>query len=254
MGETTGLCLPHDISRFSKIEPWKPKEIVHVPPPLPSLAGLEFDIMTYIANLSNYVLAAGAMNNLKRVRNRHPRYFASITLFHRAIRTISTNHYQAPVRRFILDLFDVKLTPDTLLQLRLLEQQTYAPRQEDDSHNHRQVHGEKLEEGPAESSDEAHRGRSASSPGPVPDARTSNGRMRGLTVSGVRSGVDEAVPPGTSLLGGQTNGGEVTGGTQIGPGVERRELTGTEDSEDAQGAGERHVPRTKCVGFGVSEE
>jgi rapamycin-insensitive companion of mTOR len=37
--------------------------------PLPKLTGLEGEIMTSIANLSNYVLAASAMNNLKRCVN-----------------------------------------------------------------------------------------------------------------------------------------------------------------------------------------
>ncbi|WWC92493.1 uncharacterized protein L201_007452 [Kwoniella dendrophila CBS 6074] len=117
LGDTTGLCLPNDISRFAKIEPWERPNPDPTYSPLPKLTGLESEIMTSIANLSNYVLAAGAMNNLKRIRNRHPRYFSSITLFHRALRSISTNHYQAPVRRFILDLFDIHLEPDTLTQL-----------------------------------------------------------------------------------------------------------------------------------------
>jgi hypothetical protein len=55
------------------------------------------------------------------IRSRHPKYFASLTLFHRALRMISTNHYLPPVRGFILDLFDVPLTPETLGRLRRLE-------------------------------------------------------------------------------------------------------------------------------------
>ncbi|WWC72760.1 uncharacterized protein I206_106724 [Kwoniella pini CBS 10737] len=125
LGQTTGLCLPNDISRFVNIEPWERLNLDPTYPPLPKLTGLEAEIMTSIANLSNYVLAAGAMNNLKRTRNRHPRYFSSITLFHRALRSVSTNHYQAPVRRFILDLFEIKLEPETLTQLAGVESMSW---------------------------------------------------------------------------------------------------------------------------------
>ncbi len=82
LGMTTGLCIPKDIGRFTyvsprhsqaswtdvfrQIEPWERPETPMSSPPLPKLTGLEAEIMTAIANLSNYVLAAGAMNNLKR--------------------------------------------------------------------------------------------------------------------------------------------------------------------------------------------
>jgi hypothetical protein len=80
LGRTTGLCLPNDISRFTKaslrayplhsadrqIDPWDRPDMSGLYPPLPALTGTEGEIMTWIANLSNYVLAAGAMNSLKR--------------------------------------------------------------------------------------------------------------------------------------------------------------------------------------------
>ncbi|KAK8850712.1 hypothetical protein IAR55_004632 [Kwoniella newhampshirensis] len=125
LGHTTGLCLPNDISRFVAIAPWERPDLRVTNVALPKLSGLEAEIMTSIANLSNYVLAAGAMNNLKRIRNRHPRYFSSITLYHRALLSISSNHYQAPVRRFILDLFEIKLEPETLTQLAGIEELAY---------------------------------------------------------------------------------------------------------------------------------
>jgi len=87
LGRTTGLCLPNDISRFTKasttafytivpdgqIEVWDRPDMSGLYPPLPALSGTEGEIMTSIANLSNYVLAAGAMNNLKRRVERHRR-------------------------------------------------------------------------------------------------------------------------------------------------------------------------------------
>ena len=80
LGRPTGLCLPNDIGRFTsvsappshrdradkQIEPWSRPDTTSMYPPLPALEGTEGEIITAIANLSNYVLAAGAMNNLKR--------------------------------------------------------------------------------------------------------------------------------------------------------------------------------------------
>lgn len=83
MGATTGLCLPTDLDRFAavsscraswmttqlsetQIQPWARVDNSLGTVPLPKLTGLEGEIMTSIANLSNYVLAASAMNNLKR--------------------------------------------------------------------------------------------------------------------------------------------------------------------------------------------
>ncbi|WVO18166.1 hypothetical protein L204_105869 [Cryptococcus depauperatus] len=121
MGQPTGLCLPNDVCRFVTIERWTRPYLQPSTLPLPKLHGLESEIITSIANLSNYVLAAGAMTNLKRQRARHPRYFSSITLFHRALRIISTNHFQAPVRRFILELFNVELDRESLISLTSIE-------------------------------------------------------------------------------------------------------------------------------------
>lgn len=92
------------------------------------------------------------------VRNRHPRLFASTTLFHRALRAISTNHFQAPVRRFILDLFDVQLTPHTLSRLAHMERG--APGSLDLRKEHRRTDSK-------DSTSESRR-RSQSSPRPEP--------------------------------------------------------------------------------------
>jgi hypothetical protein len=121
-----------------QIQSWTRENALPDRPALPKLAGLEAEIMLYITNLSNYVLATKASQHLKRqvqfsaprhridgshsrIRARHPKYFASVSLYHRALRMISTNHYLPPVRGFILDLFDIQLTPDVLARLRRLE-------------------------------------------------------------------------------------------------------------------------------------
>ncbi|WVQ86186.1 hypothetical protein IAT38_008354 [Cryptococcus sp. DSM 104549] len=214
LGQTTGLCLPNDISRFTAIDPWERPDLRPIHPHLPKLSGVEADIMTSIANLSNYVLAAGAMNNLKRIRNRHPRYFSSITLFHRALRCISTNHYQAPVRRFILDLFEIKLQRETLIQLTSIEASNWrtahaekvaaaargppedrgSPRLRMNGHGSGYGYGKSESGRPREPlagdpREKEGRRRSASSPGPAPgsapEQKRPEGRTRGKTISDV---------------------------------------------------------------------
>ncbi|WWC98367.1 hypothetical protein V866_005258 [Kwoniella sp. B9012] len=198
LGHTTGLCLPNDISRFVHIDVWQRPDHESTYPSLPKLIGLEAEIMTSIANLSNYVLAAGAMNNLKKMRNRHPRYFSSITLFHRALRSVSTNHYQAPVRRFILDLFEVKLDPEILTQLVGVESMSWRIRHDplnDDKDQDlfaRHTTTTSSVDGGSPTGDIERRSRSRSSPGPlglIPKPKSNEGnqnqhRGRGKTFSG----------------------------------------------------------------------
>lgn len=66
IGQTTGLCLPDDLSRFVHLDTWEPAKVPSGIEPLPPFTGLEGEVMHMISNLSNYVLAGTAMNNLKR--------------------------------------------------------------------------------------------------------------------------------------------------------------------------------------------
>ena len=111
---------------------------------------------------------------MSRIRNRQPHFFSSLPLWHRAARMISTNHYQAPVRRFILDLFDIPIDPETLSELMKHEQSSLKlitlPTN--------------ISQSPT--STDGHRKRSASSPGPKPIdivERPDRMRSRGLTLS-----------------------------------------------------------------------
>lgn len=181
--------------------------------------------MVSIANLSNYVLAAGAMNNLKkcvyhtdvdggkmlihRLRNKQPRYFSSLPLFHRAARMISTNHYQAPVRRFILDLFDVPLDSDTLVQLVTMEQKSLrliAQRRRGEEEGRSSRRSRTSGTGQTPEREMEHRRRSASSPGPEPPGRNVEVRKRnrGLTISTMEHQPEEGseVEPRSLVLGG----------------------------------------------------
>ncbi|OWZ28826.1 sterility protein Ste20 [Cryptococcus neoformans c8] len=208
LGDTTGLCLPNDVSRFVAIDTWERPDLRPLAPALPKLHGLESEIMTSIANLSNYVLAAGAMNNLKRIRTRHPKYFSSITLFHRALRTISTNHFQAPVRRFILDLFELKLERPTLIQLAGIEANIWRSAERHTAKGEaiatpskRQKIRDEEDQLPRSEEDREVRRRSTSFPGlsPVtePILHKLESRMRGVTIGDV----DRQRVEGAKLMG-----------------------------------------------------
>lgn len=126
-----------------------------------------------------------------RIRNRHPRLFSSSTLFYRALRAISTNHFQAPVRRFIVDLFDVEINPNTLMKLMHLERGSYSvgPPHPDDAPNQNGWHLRQ------DSVDSDTRRRARSSPGPEPSEPVSGGRPRGMTVGESGSAKPTDVPP-----------------------------------------------------------
>ena len=51
---------------MAQIQPWVRESALPDRPALPKLTGLEAEIMLYITNLSNYVLATKASQHLKR--------------------------------------------------------------------------------------------------------------------------------------------------------------------------------------------
>lgn len=94
----------------------------------------EIEVMTALHNLSNTVIANTASRALAksvafslergidpdslscRMKSR-PEFrhvFASSSMFYRALHTVSTAHYRLPVRRYILDLFDFALGPESV--------------------------------------------------------------------------------------------------------------------------------------------
>ncbi|KAG9315833.1 Rapamycin-insensitive companion of mTOR, N-term-domain-containing protein [Chiua virens] len=118
LGLPTGLCVPVDLDRFISIPTWEPIEVksdadVRL---LPPTAQTELEVITAIDNLSNTVIANAASRSLARMKSR-PEYrsvFTSPTVFFRALHIISTQRYRLPVRRYILDLFNIELDQDVL--------------------------------------------------------------------------------------------------------------------------------------------
>lgn len=51
----------------------------------------------------------------------------SVPLFYRALHVVSTNHHRLPIRRFLFELFDIRLTPDVIAALREAAVELQAP-------------------------------------------------------------------------------------------------------------------------------
>ena len=100
---------------------------------LPATVQTELEVITAIDNLSNTVIANAASRSLARsvlppnksflysswrIRMKsRPEYrsaFTSPTVLFRALHIISTQRYRLPVRRYILDLFNIELDHDVI--------------------------------------------------------------------------------------------------------------------------------------------
>lgn len=82
-----------------------------------STSTLEREVLAALANLSNHILATKASKTLARLKIRHRALFSSLPLYFRAIEMIANNHYRLPVRRYILELFDVNLDDRTVCEM-----------------------------------------------------------------------------------------------------------------------------------------
>ncbi|KAG8949781.1 hypothetical protein FRC04_008321 [Tulasnella sp. 424] len=115
LGETTGLCVPLDVGNFVQISHWPSAPELREPRWIqPTDDSMELQILTAISNLQNTVIANEAARSLTRFKAQHRRIFSSITLFYRVLHILSTQRYRLPVRRYILDLFDIDLDPDVM--------------------------------------------------------------------------------------------------------------------------------------------
>ncbi|KZO96980.1 hypothetical protein CALVIDRAFT_480721 [Calocera viscosa TUFC12733] len=124
LGEPTGICLPiaqgEKMERFLDIPLWEPPPRIYLEPRMlrPPTTPLEKDVLLAIANLGNSMTANTASRTLARLKTRHHRLFSSITLLYRVLHLISTHSYRFSVRKYVLDLFEVRLDPKTIAALR----------------------------------------------------------------------------------------------------------------------------------------
>ncbi|ELU39022.1 ste16 [Rhizoctonia solani AG-1 IA] len=90
---------------------------------------MEREILKAINNLSNTVIQNQASRILSRYKHRPHgrRAFQSIPLFYRALHILGTQRFRLPVRRYVLDLFDLKLDPTVITLLREFRQKLAEP-------------------------------------------------------------------------------------------------------------------------------
>jgi rapamycin-insensitive companion of mTOR len=142
LGEPTGMCVPEDISKFMTVSlsldrklttlmddqliPWETPNLLDSDRRLPPLKSQhERDVLEAIENLCNTVVANAASRTLAKFKSRTDTrtIFSSSILLHRALHAISTRRYRFPVRRYILELFDIKFSSSTLEELAQHERQ-----------------------------------------------------------------------------------------------------------------------------------
>lgn len=113
LGHPTGLCIPVNLEKFISLPKWESIEVktdadIRL---LPPTTQTELEVISAIENLGNSVIVNTASRSLARMKSR-PEYrtvFSSPAVFFRALHTISTQRYRLPVRRYILDLFNIEL-------------------------------------------------------------------------------------------------------------------------------------------------
>lgn len=113
LGHPTGLCIPVNLDKFISLPRWESIEVKTDADTrlLPPTVQTELEVISAIENLGNSVIANTASRSLARMKSR-PEYravFSSPAVFFRALHTISTQRYRLPVRRYILDLFNIEL-------------------------------------------------------------------------------------------------------------------------------------------------
>ncbi|KAJ7600701.1 Rapamycin-insensitive companion of mTOR, N-term-domain-containing protein [Mycena floridula] len=120
-GQPTGLCIPVDFEKFIYIPPWPQRAPEQTDNRLiaPTVES-EVEVITAIQNLANTVIANAASRSLARMKSRpeHRNLFSSPTMLYRALHTISTQRYRLPVRRYILDMFNIELDAEMIATLK----------------------------------------------------------------------------------------------------------------------------------------
>jgi len=73
------------------------------------------------------VIANEAARSLTKLKAQHRKIFSSIPLLYRALHILSTRRYRLPVRRYVLDLFDVEFDAEVIANLHHLSHTMHTP-------------------------------------------------------------------------------------------------------------------------------
>ncbi|KAI8088648.1 Rapamycin-insensitive companion of mTOR, N-term-domain-containing protein [Halteromyces radiatus] len=119
-GHPEGLCVPLKLQGFLTIRNWQYTPTLSDPPQLPKSITEDTictDILRNIGDMSNHILANEASSNLRKLRQKHPDYFKNVQLYYSVCQLLGSYHFRSPVRKFILEAFDMRFTPELLQEL-----------------------------------------------------------------------------------------------------------------------------------------
>ncbi|KAF8918988.1 Rapamycin-insensitive companion of mTOR, N-term-domain-containing protein [Mucidula mucida] len=128
-GQAVGLCIPLDVEKFISIPPWTQHTSQSRQPRLiPPKSEVELEVITAIQNLANSVIANAASRTLTKMKSRpeHRAVFSSPDMFYRALHIISTQRYRLPVRKYIMDLFNIELDAALVVELQKCDERLKA--------------------------------------------------------------------------------------------------------------------------------
>ncbi|SAL99279.1 hypothetical protein [Absidia glauca] len=119
-GNPEGLCVPLNLQGFLTIRNWQYTPALSDPPQLPQTIiddDVCSDILRNIGDMSNHILANEASKNLAKLRQKHGDYFKNVQLYYSVCQLLGSYHFRSPVRKYILEAFDMRFTPELLQEL-----------------------------------------------------------------------------------------------------------------------------------------
>ncbi|KAI9498276.1 Rapamycin-insensitive companion of mTOR, middle domain-containing protein [Zychaea mexicana] len=119
-GVPEGLCVPQNLELFLSIRNWKYTPALSDPPVFPSILekdAITLNILKNIGDMSNHILANEASKNLAKLRYKCPDHFKRVDLFYCVCQLLGSYHFRTPVRKYILEIFEMRFTPELLQEL-----------------------------------------------------------------------------------------------------------------------------------------
>ncbi|RCI05307.1 hypothetical protein CU098_010819 [Rhizopus stolonifer] len=119
-GEPEGLCVPLNLFQFLTIRNWKYKAALSAPPQLPKSATADTvgaDILKNIGDMSNHILSNEASKNLAKLKQVYPDAFKRVDLYYSVCQLLGSYHFRSPVRKYVLEIFDMRFTTELLKEL-----------------------------------------------------------------------------------------------------------------------------------------
>ncbi|GAA93563.1 uncharacterized protein L969DRAFT_89176 [Mixia osmundae IAM 14324] len=114
LGQPLGICLPRKLDSLLTVEAWQLRIAGQGPPSCAQpIDKDERSVVSSISNLSNYLMTNTASKQLAGLKSRRSAALRSPEIYWRALSMLEHYHYRLPIRRYILELFDLPLCSAT---------------------------------------------------------------------------------------------------------------------------------------------